>query len=109
VCPTRDPKLLADEDLMELVRGRDAGAFEVIYDRHADAAYSLAFRMLGARGPAEEVVQDAFLVVWRNSARYRAERGSVRVWLLGVVSTPTGARRASGCRCRAWATRSSTR
>ena len=81
----RDLKGLADEDLMALVGGGDAQAFEVVYDRHADASFSLAHRMLGARAAAEEVVQEAFLVVWRTSRAYRAERASVRTWLLGIV------------------------
>ena len=40
---------LADEDLMQLVRRGDARAFEVVYERHATAAFSLAYRMRGAR------------------------------------------------------------
>jgi RNA polymerase sigma-70 factor, ECF subfamily len=80
-----DLRRLADEDLMGLVRGGEAGAFEVVYDRHADAAFSLAYRMLGARASAEEVVQEAFLAVWRSGGRYAPERGSVRNWLLGIV------------------------
>ena len=51
---------LADEELMQLVRRGDAGAFEVIYDRHAGAAFSLAYRMCGQRTPAEDVVAGRF-------------------------------------------------
>jgi RNA polymerase sigma-70 factor (ECF subfamily) len=80
-----DLRLMADEELMALVRGGDAAAFEVVYDRHADRAFSLAYRMLGARGPAEDVVQEGFLALWRSGQRYRPERGSVRSWLLGIV------------------------
>jgi RNA polymerase sigma-70 factor (ECF subfamily) len=76
---------LADEELMTLVRDGDARAFEVVFERHADAAFSLAYRMSGRRGAAEDVVQEAFLSLWRNSARYDAGRGSVRTWVLGVV------------------------
>jgi RNA polymerase sigma-70 factor (ECF subfamily) len=76
---------LADEDLMVLVRGGEARAFETIYDRHADVAFSLAYRMCGARGLAEDVVQEAFLSVWRSGARYDRARGSVRTWVLGIV------------------------
>jgi RNA polymerase sigma-70 factor (ECF subfamily) len=75
----------ADEELMTLVRRGDPGAFEVVYERHATAAYSLAYRMTGSRPQAEDVVQEAFLAVWRAGARYDAGRGSVRTWLLGIV------------------------
>src|SRR3954451_169474 len=62
---------LADEDLMQLVRRGDAAAFEMVYDRHATAASSLAYRMTGARSAAEDVVQEAFLSLWRSGAALR--------------------------------------
>ncbi|HET9125134.1 MAG TPA: sigma-70 family RNA polymerase sigma factor [Solirubrobacteraceae bacterium] len=76
---------LADEDLMVRVQEGDPRAFEVIFDRHADVAFSLAYRMCGRRAVAEDVVQDAFLSLWRSGARYDRSRGSVRSWVLGVV------------------------
>jgi RNA polymerase sigma-70 factor (ECF subfamily) len=76
---------LADEDLMRLVHDGQAHAFEVIFDRHAGAAFSLAFRMCGRRAAAEDIVQDAFLSLWRTGARYDHARGSVRSWVLSAV------------------------
>jgi RNA polymerase sigma-70 factor, ECF subfamily len=77
--------LLADEDLMSLISGGDAEAFTALYDRHVRAAYSLAYRMMGERQATEDLVQGAFLKVWRAAGSYRAERGSVRTWLLSIV------------------------
>ncbi len=76
---------LADEELMPLVGRKDPEAFEVLYDRHGGAAYSLAYRIVGNRAAAEEVTQEAFISVWRSGARFDAARGSVRSWLLSVV------------------------
>jgi RNA polymerase sigma-70 factor (ECF subfamily) len=97
--------MLADEDLMLRVREGDAVAFGAVYDRHSTAAFSLAYRMCGKRSAAEDVVQEAFLSLWRASARYDARRGSVRTFVLGIVhnraidalrrSTVHDARRAS--------------
>ena len=78
-------RALADEELMQLVRRGEARAFEVLYDRHSGAAFSLAYRMVGTRSTAEEVVQEAFLAFWRANARYDRARGSVRTWILGIV------------------------
>jgi RNA polymerase sigma-70 factor (ECF subfamily) len=80
-----DLRVLADEDLMELVREGEARAFEVIFDRHGGVAFSLAYRMCGRRALAEDVVQEAFLSLWRSGARYDRARGSVRSWVLSVV------------------------
>ena len=80
-----DYQLLADEDLMHLVARAEPAAFEVVYERHSGAAFSLAYRMVGNRGVAEDVVQEAFLNLWRSGARYDRARGSVRTWVLGIV------------------------
>src|SRR5918998_6894537 len=80
-----DLRALADEDLMQLVRRGQPPAFEVLYERHAQAAFSLAYRMVGTRNVAEDVVQEAFLNLWRSGARYDRARGSVRTWVLGIV------------------------
>ena len=76
---------LADEDLVARVADGDAGAFEIVYDRHAKVAFSLAFRLLGERAAAEDLVQDAFLSVWRGADRFSPALGSVRTWVLSIV------------------------
>src|SRR4051812_48749245 len=70
---------------MQLVQKGDPRAFELLYDRHGGAAFSLAYRMTGNRTAAEDVAQDAFLSIWRSRLRYQPERGSVRTWVLGIV------------------------
>ena len=77
--------ILADEDLISLVEAADAEAFATLYDRHSRAAFSLAYRMMGERQASEDLTQDAFLKVWRSAKSYRAERGSVRTWILSIV------------------------
>jgi RNA polymerase sigma-70 factor (ECF subfamily) len=80
-----DLRALADEDLMAYADAGDVRAFELLFDRHAGAAFSLAYRMCGRRATAEDIVQEAFLSLWRSSARYQPARGSVRSWVLSVV------------------------
>jgi RNA polymerase sigma-70 factor (ECF subfamily) len=76
---------LADEELMELVCRNEAAAFEIVLERHVDAAFSLAYRMIGRRSLAEDVVQEAVLSIWRSGARYDRSRGSLRNWILGIT------------------------
>lgn len=76
---------LGDEELIILVQRKDMRALEVLYDRHAGAAYSLALRIVGEQHAAEDATQDAFLSVWRSKSSFDAGRGSVRSWLLGIV------------------------
>ena len=80
-----DLRNLADEEMMQLVQVGDPRAFELLYDRHGGAAFSLAYRMVGNRTSAEDVTQEAFLSIWRSRLRYDQARGSVRTWVLGIV------------------------
>ena len=59
--------LYADEDLMPLIEVGDAAAFAALYDRHGRMAYTLAYRMMGEKQEAEDVVQEAFIKVWRSA------------------------------------------
>jgi RNA polymerase sigma-70 factor, ECF subfamily len=80
-----DLRYLADEEVMQLVQRGDPRAFELLYDRHGGAAYSLAYRIVGKQTAAEDVVQEALLSIWRSRQRYDKTRGSVRTWILGIV------------------------
>lgn len=80
-----DIRNLADEEVMQLVAEGDPRAFELLFDRHGGAAFSLAYRMVGNRVTAEDATQEAFLSIWRSRLRYDRSRGSVRTWVLGIV------------------------
>jgi RNA polymerase sigma-70 factor (ECF subfamily) len=82
---SRQYLLFADEELISLVGKSNAEAFATLYDRHSRPAYSLAYRMMGEHHAAEDLVQDAFIKLWRSATSYRANRGSVRTWLLSIV------------------------
>ena len=70
---------------MPLIEVGDAAAFAALYDRHGRMAYTLAYRMMGEKQEAEDVVQEAFIKVWRSAGGYRVGRGSVRTWILSIV------------------------
>ena len=80
-----DRARLADEDLLFRVARGDERSFEVLYDRHGKVAWSLAFRLLGDREAAEDLVQEAFLAVWNGAAGYSQAKGSVRTWILSIL------------------------
>jgi RNA polymerase sigma-70 factor (ECF subfamily) len=76
-----------EEDRAVLVRLADGelDALEDLYDRYKTMAYSIAYRITNDATLAEDVVQEAFLGVWRNAARYVEGRASVKTWLLSIV------------------------
>jgi RNA polymerase sigma-70 factor, ECF subfamily len=74
-----------DRDLVRRVRDRDEEAFRGLFARYAPTAKALAFRVVRQSHLAEEIVQEAFMAVWRNPDAYDDGRGSVRSWLMGMV------------------------
>ena len=75
----------SDEALLAAVQRRDERAIAALYDRYGGLAFGLAYRILDDRGAAEDVVQDAFMSVWRRAVSFQLDRGSVRTWLLSIV------------------------
>jgi RNA polymerase sigma-70 factor (ECF subfamily) len=74
-----------DRDLVRKVRSRDEEAFRALFRRYGPLAKGLAFRVVRQSSMAEEIVQEAFLALWRDPGAYREDRGSFRSWLLATV------------------------
>jgi RNA polymerase sigma-70 factor (ECF subfamily) len=71
--------------LLRRIRRRDEHALEELYQRYAAALYSLAYQVTGGDRYAQDVVQEVFIVAWRDAARFDPSRGSVGAWLFGLA------------------------
>jgi RNA polymerase sigma-70 factor (ECF subfamily) len=74
-----------DRDLVRRIGSGDGEAFRGLFGRYAPSALALARRVVRQPFLAEEIVQEAFLAVWKNPGAYDDRRGSVRSWLMGMV------------------------
>lgn len=75
----------SDGGLVRRVLSRDESALEALYERYGRPAYALAYRITGERVFAEEVVQEVFLALWRDPAKYDPARGGFPSWLLAAT------------------------
>src|SRR5690348_2724448 len=75
----------ADRAVLTRISSGDLHALDELYDRYKTMSYSIAYRITSDATLAEDVVQDAFLGVWRNAGKYVEGRGSVKTWLLSIV------------------------
>jgi RNA polymerase sigma-70 factor (ECF subfamily) len=80
-----DLKSASDEELIEASQRKDLLALEEFFDRHHRIAMAVAYRILEDREAAEDVLQEAFLAVWRQANTYNSGRGSARTWFLSIV------------------------
>jgi len=74
-----------DMALVSAIRAGDQGAMAALYDRFSSVVYSVALRVLGETGAAEDVLQDVFLQLWRNPGAFDASRGSLGAWLAVIA------------------------
>jgi RNA polymerase sigma-70 factor (ECF subfamily) len=74
-----------DRELMARLQHGDEDAFRGLFDRYAPTAKALAVRVVRQAHLAEEIVQEAFMAVWKNPGGYDEDRGSVKSWLMGTV------------------------
>jgi RNA polymerase sigma-70 factor (ECF subfamily) len=77
-----DWESLDDVELMEEAARGEVDALSALYDRYCRLCLTMAIRMLGDRGRAEDLVHDVFLEVWRHADRYERSRGAVRTWIM---------------------------
>lgn len=75
----------SDEALLQRLADGDFDALGVVYDRYAPVVNGLALRILRDTGDAEDVVQDVFVQVWRESSRYDRGRGSPQAWICMIA------------------------
>jgi RNA polymerase sigma-70 factor, ECF subfamily len=83
--PSDSSEVSPDGALVRRLLQRDVSAFEELYDRHSRLVYALVLRILQQATTTEEVVQDVFLQLWRNTAQYDGSRGPFVPWLLTIA------------------------
>lgn len=74
-----------DTALVSAIRAGDQNAMAALYDRYSPVVYSVALRVLGDTGAAEDVQQDVFMQLWRNPGAFDASRGNLGAWLAVIT------------------------
>ncbi|HEX5416092.1 MAG TPA: sigma-70 family RNA polymerase sigma factor [Chloroflexota bacterium] len=80
-----DSPALDDRELVSAISQRDEQAFRLLYRRYGGVTYALVMRIVDDEECAEEVVQDAFLRVWRHAADYRSDQSGLATWILNIA------------------------
>ena len=76
---------LSDEALLKEIAGGAVWAMDSLYERYSRMLYSVAYRMVADHQIAEDLLQDAFLAVWRRSTSYSPQTGAARSWLISIL------------------------
>lgn len=75
--------------LMVSVQAGDKTAFAKLYQQTSPLLFSVILRMIQDRNVAEEILQEAYILIWEKAGRYQADRGTVATWLVTVAKNLT--------------------
>jgi len=79
------PTTLSDDELLRLMSAGDEQAWALLYRRHQGGIYRFALRMSGSEAVAEDVTQEVFMVLLRETQHYDSTRGSLVSYLYGIA------------------------
>jgi RNA polymerase sigma-70 factor (ECF subfamily) len=74
-----------EQEIIKLFKAGDVRAMDLLYDHYADTLYGIVCKMLGNEEEAQDVLQDAFVKIWKRSSHYDASKGRLFTWLLSIV------------------------
>lgn len=73
-----------ENELVTLLKKNNREAFEYLYDRYSPALYGIILKIVKDDEKAADVMQDAFLKIWKNMESYNSDKGSLFTWILNV-------------------------
>lgn len=93
---------LSDEDALLRLRERDKDALGLLFDRHSRLLFTVAYRVLGDRGEAEELVQNVFLHLFERATQFDPVKGAAKPWIVQIAYHRALDRRTYLVRRRFW-------
>lgn len=76
---------ISEEDLTDLVRSNTKDGFGILYTNYSAVLYGIAFKMVGSEEIAKDVLQDAFVKIWKNFSNYDRSKGRLFTWMLNIT------------------------
>jgi RNA polymerase sigma factor (sigma-70 family) len=75
----------SQQELILLLRSNSREGFEYLYDNYSSALYGIILKIVKDEERAADVLQDAFLKIWKNMGSYNVEKGTLFTWILNVA------------------------
>lgn len=78
-----------DLSLISRLKNKDEAALSLLYDQYSGAIYSVILKMIRKEDVAQDLLQDTFLIVWKQSHRYDETKGSFYTWVYRIARNKT--------------------
>ena len=77
--------IIAEEALVSLLQSKDERGFSILYDNYSSALYGVVLKIVRSEEVAADVMQDAFVKIWKNIEAYNRTKGTLFTWILNVA------------------------
>ncbi len=74
-----------ENQIVSMLSAGDVRAMDLLYDHYSDALYGVTLRIVGNEDQAKDVLQDAFIKIWKKSKSYDSSKGRLFTWLISIV------------------------
>lgn len=81
----KSTKNYTEEELVSLLKRKDAGAYSLLYDNYSAALFGVISKVVSAEEIAEDILQDVFVKIWKNIENYDASKGRLFTWMLNIA------------------------
>jgi RNA polymerase sigma-70 factor (ECF subfamily) len=75
----------SEEDLVTLLKSKSESAFHFLYDHYSGALYNIIVKIVRDEEAAQDILQDAFVKIWKNIDQYEKIKGTLFTWMLNIV------------------------
>ncbi|WP_223277566.1 RNA polymerase sigma factor [Phaeocystidibacter luteus] len=75
----------SEEEIVGMLRAGDRGVMEYLYDHYSGALYGVCLKVVQDETAAQDVLQDAFIKIWKKGAQYDPSKGRLFTWMLNIV------------------------
>lgn len=76
---------ISEEQLVKSLMAGDENAFSTLYDNYSPTLYGVICRIVGSEEIGQDVLQDAFVKIWKNIQNYDRQKGTIFTWMLNVA------------------------
>ena len=82
---SQDKITYSDEQFTDLIKKKDLKAFEVLYENYSAALYGVIYRIVNSEELAQDLLQESFVKIWKNTGSYDPSKGRLFTWMLNIA------------------------
>jgi RNA polymerase sigma factor (sigma-70 family) len=79
----------SEEELIQLLKFGDQSAFSYLYDHYSGALFGVIYKIIADQPLAEDILQEAFVKIWKNFSSYDDSKGRLFTWMLNITRNLT--------------------